>query len=182
MRIALVSPYSWTYPGGVTRHIEALAEQYLEPGPRCARARAVRSARPDRLGACTAAPDRSVGPAPDYLVSLGRTVGLKANGSVSNLSIDADRRREAPPRAQSRPLRRGSHPRAGRADGRLGGNAAAATAAGRDVPLLLQQVAPEHARQRRSARARCSTTCTSGSPSRRPPPGPASAGSAVAIG
>ena len=28
MRIALVSPYSWTYPGGVTRHIEALAEQF----------------------------------------------------------------------------------------------------------------------------------------------------------
>ena len=27
MRIALVSPYSWTYPGGVTRHIEALAER-----------------------------------------------------------------------------------------------------------------------------------------------------------
>ena len=25
MRVALVSPYSWTYPGGVTRHIEALA-------------------------------------------------------------------------------------------------------------------------------------------------------------
>ena len=32
MRIALVSPYSWTYPGGVTRHIEALAEQYLAGG------------------------------------------------------------------------------------------------------------------------------------------------------
>jgi phosphatidylinositol alpha-mannosyltransferase len=27
MRVALVSPYSWTYPGGVTRHIEALAAQ-----------------------------------------------------------------------------------------------------------------------------------------------------------
>ena len=32
MRIALVSPYSWSYPGGVTRHIEALAEQYLAAG------------------------------------------------------------------------------------------------------------------------------------------------------
>ena len=28
MRIALVSPYSWTYPGGVMRHIEALAGQF----------------------------------------------------------------------------------------------------------------------------------------------------------
>jgi len=25
VRVALISPYSWTYPGGVTRHIEALA-------------------------------------------------------------------------------------------------------------------------------------------------------------
>ena len=24
MRIAIVSPYSWTYPGGVNRHVEAL--------------------------------------------------------------------------------------------------------------------------------------------------------------
>ena len=32
MRIALVSPYSWTYPGGVTRHIEALAEQFQAAG------------------------------------------------------------------------------------------------------------------------------------------------------
>jgi len=32
MRIALVSPYSWTYPGGVTRHIEALAERFIADG------------------------------------------------------------------------------------------------------------------------------------------------------
>ena len=32
MRIALVSPYSWTYPGGVTRHIEALAGRFVEEG------------------------------------------------------------------------------------------------------------------------------------------------------
>ena len=32
MRIALVSPYSWTYPGGVNRHIEALSAQLLETG------------------------------------------------------------------------------------------------------------------------------------------------------
>jgi phosphatidyl-myo-inositol alpha-mannosyltransferase len=32
MRIALVSPYSWTYPGGVTRHIEALAGQFRSDG------------------------------------------------------------------------------------------------------------------------------------------------------
>ena len=86
MRIALVSPYSWTYPGGVTRHIEALAEQYIAEGhhvrvlapfdpPDGLSAALHRGARPQLL------------PAPDYLIPLGRTVGFKANGSVSNLSI-----------------------------------------------------------------------------------------------
>jgi phosphatidylinositol alpha-mannosyltransferase len=32
VRIALLSPYSWTYPGGVTRHIEALARELNEAG------------------------------------------------------------------------------------------------------------------------------------------------------
>ena len=32
MRVALVSPYSWTYPGGVTRHIEALATELSAAG------------------------------------------------------------------------------------------------------------------------------------------------------
>ncbi len=86
MRIALVSPYSWTYPGGVTRHIEALAERFLQDGhhvrvlapydpPDTFAAVLHRGARPQALAA------------PDYLVSLGRTVGFKANGAVSNLTI-----------------------------------------------------------------------------------------------
>ncbi len=86
MRIALVSPYSWTYPGGVTRHIEALAERFIEDGhhvrvlspydpPDTFAAVLHRGARPQTLDA------------PDYLISLGRTVGFKANGAVSNLSI-----------------------------------------------------------------------------------------------
>jgi phosphatidylinositol alpha-mannosyltransferase len=86
MRIALVSPYSWTYPGGVTRHIEALAERFLAEGHH------VRVLAPfDPPGRFSAALHRGAGPqsvqAPDYLVSLGRTVGFKANGAVSNLSI-----------------------------------------------------------------------------------------------
>ena len=86
MRIALVSPYSWTYPGGVTRHIEALAERFLDEG------HDVRVLAPydppDRFSAVL---HRGARPqpvdAPDYLVSLGRTIGFKANGAVSNLSI-----------------------------------------------------------------------------------------------
>lgn len=86
MRIALVSPYSWTYPGGVTRHIEALAEQFLSQGHE------VRVLAPfDPPGRRAAVLHRGARPqlidAPEYLVSLGRTVGFKANGAVSNLSI-----------------------------------------------------------------------------------------------
>src|SRR5438445_9842946 len=85
MRIALVSPYSWSYPGGVTRHIEALAEQYLDEGHH------VRVLAPldppDRFAAVLhrGARPQALEP-PEYLVSLGRTVGFKANGAVSNLS------------------------------------------------------------------------------------------------
>jgi phosphatidylinositol alpha-mannosyltransferase len=86
MRIALVSPYSWSYPGGVTRHIEALAEQYLAAGhdvrvlaphdpPDLTSTVMHRGARPQDLRT------------PDYLVPLGRTVGFHANGAVSNLLI-----------------------------------------------------------------------------------------------
>ena len=32
MRLALVSPYSYTYPGGVGRHVEALADQLIREG------------------------------------------------------------------------------------------------------------------------------------------------------
>jgi phosphatidylinositol alpha-mannosyltransferase len=86
MRIALVSPYSWSYPGGVTRHIEALAEQYIAAG------HDVRVLAPyDPPDRTTTVMHRGAGPqrltAPDYLVPLGRTVGFNANGSVSNLLI-----------------------------------------------------------------------------------------------
>jgi phosphatidyl-myo-inositol alpha-mannosyltransferase len=86
MRIALVSPYSWTYPGGVTRHIEALAERFIDEGHH------VRVLAPfDPVGRFSTVLHRGAAPqpvgAPDYLVPLGRTVGFKANGAVSNLSI-----------------------------------------------------------------------------------------------
>src|SRR3954452_7299545 len=85
MRIALVSPYSWTYPGGVTRHIEALAEQYLAAG------HDVRVLSPvdpdDRLAVRLHRGARPSGrPLPEYLVPLGRTVGFPANGAVSNVA------------------------------------------------------------------------------------------------
>ena len=84
MRIALLSPYSWTYPGGVTRHIEALAAELAALGhdarilapfdPDDALSRRLhRGARPQRLEQ------------PEQFVPLGRTAGFPANGAVSNL-------------------------------------------------------------------------------------------------
>jgi phosphatidylinositol alpha-mannosyltransferase len=85
MRIALVSPYSWTYPGGVTRHIEALADALIDDGHH------VRVLAPfdppDRLSARL---HRGARPAvrelPGHVVELGRTIGFPANGAISNLA------------------------------------------------------------------------------------------------
>lgn len=89
MRIALVTPYSWTYEGGVNRHTQALAEHLIGRGNE------VRVLSPwdppDRLSRTLhrgAAP--RVRPMPDYLTPLGRTVGFAANGAVSNLSVFPD--------------------------------------------------------------------------------------------
>ncbi|HEY7934420.1 MAG TPA: lysylphosphatidylglycerol synthase domain-containing protein [Solirubrobacteraceae bacterium] len=86
MRIALVSPYSWTYPGGVTRHIEALATELQALGHR---ARILAPLDPDdattrRLHRGAPPHDH---PVPEGFVSLGRTVGLPANGAVSNVAL-----------------------------------------------------------------------------------------------
>ena len=83
MRIALVSPYSWTYQGGVNRHVEALAEELLRRGDD------VRVLAPwdphDRLSRWLHRADAERREQPDYLIPLGRTVGIGANGAVSNL-------------------------------------------------------------------------------------------------
>lgn len=86
MRIALVSPYSWTYPGGANRHIEALAVQYRSGGHDV---RVLAPYDPDdgrsaRLHGGVRPQAREM---PDYLVSLGRTVGLPFNGAISNLAL-----------------------------------------------------------------------------------------------
>jgi phosphatidylinositol alpha-mannosyltransferase len=86
VRVALISPYSYTYPGGVGRHVEALSEQLLasghdvrllapyDPDDRLARV-LHRGARPQAR------------PMPEYMVPMGRTMGLPLNGAVSNLAV-----------------------------------------------------------------------------------------------
>ena len=86
VRIGLVSPYSYTYPGGVGRHVEALSQELIEAGHD---ARILAPYDPDdRLARVLhrgAAPEAR--PLPDNLIPLGRTMGLPANGAVSNLSM-----------------------------------------------------------------------------------------------
>ncbi len=89
MRIALLSPYSWTYPGGVTRHIEALASELTAEGHE---ARILAPFDPDdalsrRLHRGARPQQRTVS---EDFVSLGRTVGLPANGAVSNMALTPD--------------------------------------------------------------------------------------------
>jgi phosphatidyl-myo-inositol alpha-mannosyltransferase len=85
VRIALVSPYSWSYQGGVNRHVEALAEEFLGRG------HDVRVLAPvDPPGRLSRALHRGAPEAretPDYLISLGRTAGIGANGAISNISV-----------------------------------------------------------------------------------------------
>ncbi len=90
VRIALLSPYSWTYPGGVTRHIEALALELRAGGHQ---ARVLAPYDPDdprsrRLHRGARPQARSAGGrASDHFVALGRTAGFPANGAVSNVAL-----------------------------------------------------------------------------------------------
>jgi phosphatidyl-myo-inositol alpha-mannosyltransferase len=86
VRIALLSPYSWTYPGGVTRHIEALASELVATGhePRILAPFDPDDALSRRLHRGARPQQRTV---PEDFVALGRTVGLPANGAVSNMAL-----------------------------------------------------------------------------------------------
>src|SRR4051812_21335336 len=85
MRVALVSPYSWTYPGGVTRHIEALRAALDGAGHDVT---VFAPFDPDRRR--TALMHRGAKPqardVPEWLVPLGPTIGWPSNGAVSNLA------------------------------------------------------------------------------------------------
>jgi phosphatidyl-myo-inositol alpha-mannosyltransferase len=85
VRVALVSPYSYTYPGGVGRHVEALAQELTGLGHEV---RLLAPYDPDdhlaRVSHRGARPQQR--PLPDHVIPLGRTIGLPMNGAVSNLA------------------------------------------------------------------------------------------------
>ena len=181
MRVALVSPYSWTYPGGVTRHIEALA---ASSSPRattsaCSRRSIATGAVPR---CCTAAHARSSARRPDWLVPLGRHDRLALQ-----------RGRLQPRRHSARRLH--AAPRAARGDSDVvhvhepvapvvGWDALTSTrrAARRHVPLLFRE--PAAAQGRRAARRapQAQPAARARSPCPRPPPGPGGASTAATTG
>jgi phosphatidyl-myo-inositol alpha-mannosyltransferase len=69
----------------VNRHVEALAEELLRRGDDVRVLAPVDP--PDRLSRALHRAPAEGRPLPDYLIPLGRTVGIGANGAVSNLSV-----------------------------------------------------------------------------------------------
>ncbi|GAA3614499.1 glycosyltransferase family 4 protein [Marihabitans asiaticum] len=71
MRVGLVSPYSFDVPGGVQFHIRDLAEQLIDQGHE----------------ASVLAPADEGTVLPPYVVSAGRAVPIRYNGSVARLNF-----------------------------------------------------------------------------------------------
>ncbi len=71
MRIGIVSPYSFDVPGGVQLHVRDLAEYFIAQGHHVS----------------VLAPADEDTPLPDYVVSSGRAVPVRYNGSVARLSF-----------------------------------------------------------------------------------------------
>ncbi|MBU1671183.1 MAG: glycosyltransferase family 4 protein [Actinobacteria bacterium] len=74
MRIAMVSPYSWAHPGGVNNHVEGLVSGLL------ARGHEVMVMAPD-------APRGAARPEGVLFADAGRSIPVRANGSVANLAL-----------------------------------------------------------------------------------------------
>ena len=86
MKIALVSPYDWRTPGGVNRHIDHIANEYL------------------RRGHETRIVAPASGPVHDpRIVVIGRPTAVPASGSMARISFDprVGRQMRATPRAVS---------------------------------------------------------------------------------
>jgi phosphatidylinositol alpha-mannosyltransferase len=71
MRVGMVCPYSFDVPGGVQAHVRDLAETLIQLGNEVS----------------VLAPADEDAPVPPYLVSAGRAVPVRYNGSVARLSF-----------------------------------------------------------------------------------------------
>ena len=73
MKIALVSPYDFAYPGGVNSHISHLSRELIDLGHQV-KILAPSSADPDAL-------------LPDEVICLGRAVPIPSGGSIARISV-----------------------------------------------------------------------------------------------
>ena len=180
MRIALVSPYSWTLPGrSHPPHRGARRAVHGRTATTCACSRPFDPA--DRLSARL---HRGARPQARELPDWARPAGAhdRRPGQRRRLEPPAHAVRVTTLRRELRAgrLRRRPHPRAGRARRGLG-RARHASA----LPLVgtfhcySENVVSNGDRQRLRAPSASSSACTCASPSPRPPPGPAGASTAA---
>ena len=73
MKIALVSPYDFTWPGGVTAHISQLSQQLIIMGHQVKVMTPFTPARADSID--------------QNLVQFGRTVPIPMGGSIARISL-----------------------------------------------------------------------------------------------
>ena len=76
MKLALVSPYDFAYPGGVTEHVANLAEQFL--------------ARGHEVHVVAPSSDDEAEPISSFdapVHRIGRVVSIPANGSVARITL-----------------------------------------------------------------------------------------------
>ena len=159
MRVALVSPYSWTYPGGVTRHIEALAGELDRVGHDV---KVLAPFDPDRRRprCCTAARGRRCATCRNGWCRSGRTIGWPLNGAVSESSPASRRRSRRCAASCARAAFDVVHLHEPVAPaGRLGHADERGRAARGHVPLLLGVGACRTRSRRCSARGASSTAC-----------------------
>jgi phosphatidylinositol alpha-mannosyltransferase len=79
VKLALVSPYDFAYPGGVTAHVSNLAEQFV------ARSHEVHIVAPSSSSEDEADIDHELGAI--VLHRIGRVVSIPANGSVARITL-----------------------------------------------------------------------------------------------
>ena len=75
MKIGIVSPYDWSYPGGVREHIRHLAEQFILLG------HDVRVLAPGKE-------TKGILAEKHLFYSMGKTAPLPFNGSIARIAID----------------------------------------------------------------------------------------------
>jgi len=76
MKLALVSPYDFAYPGGVTEHVSHLAEQFVARGHQVHIVAPSSGDETEPIGSVTAPVHR-----------IGRVVSIPANGSVARITL-----------------------------------------------------------------------------------------------